>query len=567
MVALQLDVLLKCNSVSSIRKALNGLPTTLDSFYDRILREIPEEDHHYASAALQWIAYSARPLSLRELAEAVIIHPRDDRCFDPDERFLDENRIYDILPAGLIQRIKQKAPDWGSIHFPGKKDLEPDDYSIGFVHFSVLEYLQSTQISPDLRSTFQIHQRKAQDLITESCLSYLIYIGDAEKALAAGLRRFCKRDIPILISNVIRDEDGNGNDGKLFAHLSIESSRKICGILDDLYVLSAYALGAWDHDATFREGTQNEYLDRLLLRFLSVSGNAWIFWCCFHFHDFIQPPQGHSMVSRNMRSSLAWQRALSSSVLTIVHPVVWVSWRGFGRTLELLLKDCHDLSGLSITTSIGPPLHAASYRGHLKIVKILISAHANVNAKGGRYGSPLIAASIRDDPNVVKTLLNAGADPEIELDPPFYPTALTAACHTGSAEIIKLLIASGANVNFRQKSSRYPSALHITVRRCLVEASAVLIDAGAKLDSRCDPESVYQHSLAVYRLKTEPPNARKGAANQRLANQRLTIRVSVTRLSATIQLLNEQYAKLGMSLTDDVPDMHIRDLFEREKNV
>jgi hypothetical protein len=70
---------------------LDTLLKTLDSFYDRILINIHEQEQRLAALALQWLALSARPLSLSELAEAVTIGAADAPYFDLEERFIDEN--------------------------------------------------------------------------------------------------------------------------------------------------------------------------------------------------------------------------------------------------------------------------------------------------------------------------------------------------------------------------------------------------------------------------------------------------------------------------------------------
>lgn len=177
--AVQLDEMPK-STTSEIRKALDALPTSLDSFYDRILMRINEHDKHRACLALQSLAFSARPLSVSELSEAIIIQPRKDPCFDPDERFLDENRLLEILPAGLVRKIKKKQP-----FEDGRQISKVHEIAyVEFAHFSVLEYLKSSHMHPELRSSYHIEATKAHSMIAESCLAYLLSIGRMELTLA-----------------------------------------------------------------------------------------------------------------------------------------------------------------------------------------------------------------------------------------------------------------------------------------------------------------------------------------------------------------------------------------------
>jgi len=106
LVALQLEALGRLRAEAKIRSAMENLPQTLDAFYDRIILEIPEEDQHYANRALQWIAFAARPLSLKELAEAVIISPENEPCLRDEDRIMDSEGLLDIIPSGLIRAVE-----------------------------------------------------------------------------------------------------------------------------------------------------------------------------------------------------------------------------------------------------------------------------------------------------------------------------------------------------------------------------------------------------------------------------------------------------------------------------
>src|ERR1700677_4230327 len=73
-VACQLDVLRKCIKLDGLTKKLKSLPKTLDETYDRILQNIDDEYHNDAFNVLQWLAFSARPVTLAEVAEALAVN-------------------------------------------------------------------------------------------------------------------------------------------------------------------------------------------------------------------------------------------------------------------------------------------------------------------------------------------------------------------------------------------------------------------------------------------------------------------------------------------------------------
>ncbi len=66
----QLDFLRRCPPCR-IRFALNELPTTLDSTYDRMLENIDERNWEYVLRIFQLIAVASRPLRIEELAEFI----------------------------------------------------------------------------------------------------------------------------------------------------------------------------------------------------------------------------------------------------------------------------------------------------------------------------------------------------------------------------------------------------------------------------------------------------------------------------------------------------------------
>lgn len=72
--ALQLEMLSKLRVESKIREAVYILPGTIDAYYDRAFLEIDEGDAEQVLLALKWLAFSARPITLQELAESILVH-------------------------------------------------------------------------------------------------------------------------------------------------------------------------------------------------------------------------------------------------------------------------------------------------------------------------------------------------------------------------------------------------------------------------------------------------------------------------------------------------------------
>ena len=68
----QLDSLRHCVTVNDLETALDTLPKTLDETYERILRNIPDNQEK-VHQILQFLCFSERPMMLGELAEVVTV--------------------------------------------------------------------------------------------------------------------------------------------------------------------------------------------------------------------------------------------------------------------------------------------------------------------------------------------------------------------------------------------------------------------------------------------------------------------------------------------------------------
>ena len=152
-VTCQLDVLAKCSSLHQLRKALHSLPTTLEETYNRILLCIRKDSRSDVVRLLQWLAFSARPLALSEMAEVFVID-RDKLRFDPDQR---PRAILDIC-SSLVKVSHTGDGDTISVRGSGtlSLDLSVKEYLIFFLSKSgtllspIITWTKSLLISPFL---------------------------------------------------------------------------------------------------------------------------------------------------------------------------------------------------------------------------------------------------------------------------------------------------------------------------------------------------------------------------------------------------------------------------------
>src|SRR5258707_1825461 len=161
----QLDNLRRCMP-SSIRKALNELPITLDETYERILQGIPKQKWQHAHRLFQCLVAAIRPLWVEELAEIFAIEfgssatlnlVEDWRPEDPEEAVLS-------VCSSLISIIDDE----------GSKIVQ-------FSHFSVKEFLTSDRLqTSDIENLrqFNVSLEHAHTLLAQACLAVLLQLDE-----------------------------------------------------------------------------------------------------------------------------------------------------------------------------------------------------------------------------------------------------------------------------------------------------------------------------------------------------------------------------------------------------
>ncbi|CUS10704.1 unnamed protein product, partial [Tuber aestivum] len=125
-----LRILQECLTPKAVKAALKELPKDLDSVYLRILDSIHETQREYIQRAMHWLAFSAEPLTLGQLAEAVVIEYDVNKYGEDPETLFDPNSLMSICPS-LISF--EDARD--------HKHFTQESRRLRLAHFSVKEYL------------------------------------------------------------------------------------------------------------------------------------------------------------------------------------------------------------------------------------------------------------------------------------------------------------------------------------------------------------------------------------------------------------------------------------------
>ena len=414
-----------------LRKQLRSLPTTLPQTYERILLNIEDNYRHYALKILQWLTYSRETLSLLQLAEIVAIDEDEDPRFDPGRRFPEPEDIL-LICSSLVTATKVER----RVHFDSFSSRSAK--IVKLAHFSVKEYLVSSQIMNGGAEKYSIQEIDANICIARDCLSYLLYFSE---------------DIPKPAWN---------KEDEFWADFS----------------LAQYAAHQWQEHAGVGGQINEESMMELIMKLFTSEGNAFSSWCLDRHHNNETPLYYASRlglfgVARSVIDTGADVHAVSGYY---GNALCVASSCGCTEMVKLLLEMGSDPN---FCGRRGSAVYRASYYGNDTIVRMLLDAGAEVRLETlQEFFSALHAAASRGFISIVTMLISAGVDVNISAGEPlhFINTALSAASWQGHDKVVKVLIEAGANPDSRI------AALHYASRSGRDDVVKILLGAVADLN-------------------------------------------------------------------------------------
>jgi hypothetical protein len=384
---------------SSIRKALNELPTTLDDTYERALEGIPKEKREHAHHLFQCLVGTIRPLRAEELAEIFAIDFDRDAVSNFMDGWRPENPEEAVLStcSTLISVVEDK----------GSKIVQ-------FSHFSVKEFLTSDRLLTsevgDIRH-YHVSLDAAHTILVRACLAVLMQLDenvDEKRLETFPLASYAANH---WVNHAQYDEVAS----------------RVQDTMEELFNPSKPYLAAW---LGTRNVTGGLYVEELTEHLSRPKAAALYHAAEYGFVGVVDYLIMMHAADVNEESSLGAALHVASS-------------DGHAEVVYLLLQRNADVDIRDNTDGLKwTPLHFASRDGHAKVVALLLDHGADINAQSTRHSTPLKFASCYGHLEVVRLLLAHGADVHIrdtDGDSPFQM-----ATQEGHVAIGQLLLEHGA---------------------------------------------------------------------------------------------------------------------------
>jgi hypothetical protein len=173
---------------------------------------------------------------------------------------------------------------------------------------------------------------------------------------------------------------------------------------------------------------------------------------------------------------LSAMRDDKASLLAICSELIFACCeKGFAQVVSLMLANGVDTM-LSLPSSQQTPLHVACEHGRTRIVQVLLTGRARVDARDRHGFSPLGIAAAHGELEIARLLLAMGA--AVDGASNDGTTPLLASCASGHLPLVRLLLSRAADVMAIQGSGETP--LSAAARRGHAGCLAVLLGAGAR---------------------------------------------------------------------------------------
>ncbi len=429
-------------NAKGLRKMVSEMPAEINETYERDLEKVKKlkpAQKARAIAILRWILFALRPLTVRELAEAIAAtvddspesYPHDDLPDSWEKGYVDEQYVNSYIRRSCGSLVELR----------GHNENKPLAlHTVHFVHFSVKEYLLRSDDLNNGQSRLESicfpNGGKEHNRLARLCLQYLCYDVFGEKK-------------------------------------SFEDKGRI-----QVYPFLAYAAKSWYMHALY-DHRMSEDIMPWAEKLFNPSTSNWELWSRV-FEGELGLDDETSPLSL-MGDEVSFVSSVSSidepemlgKANSPPSPVYYAALLGLTDIVKALQSqglDCSAPGGI-----YGFPLQAAVRNSHQDTVQYLIQQGVDVNQRGGMFSLAICAAAARGLDDIMDVLIKAGADRTGEDDDG--RNCLHFASKQGALATIKPLLEAGLDPLKKSKLGKSP--FYEAVESGDYKVVSLLLDAGA----------------------------------------------------------------------------------------
>lgn len=152
--------------------------------YSGLLKQIDNDHADLAFKALQWMAFSTRPLYIEELAELSVIADQPETRIHPTQRLSNPQEILDILPGGLVKTTNVADGE----NRLDSADFQEQRQQMHLADSSLKDYLLSEQVQTESAKRYAVSETKAHASIAADCITYLLHFNQPYPTMAEEVR-------------------------------------------------------------------------------------------------------------------------------------------------------------------------------------------------------------------------------------------------------------------------------------------------------------------------------------------------------------------------------------------
>ena len=393
---------------SSIRKALNELPITLDDTYERMLQGIPREKFEHANRLFQCMVAAIRPLRVEELAELFAIE-------------FGANNVPNLVAGWRPENPEEALLSTCSTFITTIDDGGEGLKIVQFSHFSVKEYLTSDRLQlsnvENIRQ-YYIPLEPAHAILARACVAVLLQVDGEQdeegfRALPLGsyaTDHWARHARFGDVASGIKDSLGCLFDPNMPYFKPRILSRCVRGMRDVYPNLDSFA----EVHSGAEEATTPLFLASFcgfseLVKHLIITHSPDVNARC----GKLSPPlhgasfNGQVDSARILLDNGADVNARGFNDCSALH---YASHYGHLELAQLFLKQGAELNPQALNEYT--PLCMASEKGHLEVVRVLLDHRADVNLCGESGVTPYQLATRSGHDDIAQLLLECGAERE-----------------------------------------------------------------------------------------------------------------------------------------------------------